>query len=61
MRFAKLQSHRHPHIPDYGRVTHVSGLDPEFMVSAAGFEPATHALKGLAEREINNLSHLNIS
>jgi len=25
------------------------------MVSAAGFEPATHALKGLSERQINNL------
>jgi len=27
----------------------------EFMVSAAGFEPATHALKGLPERRISNL------
>jgi hypothetical protein len=27
----------------------------EFLVSAAGFEPATHALKGLFERQINNL------
>jgi hypothetical protein len=27
----------------------------ENMVSAAGFEPATHALKGLPRRKINNL------
>ena len=27
----------------------------ELMVSAAGFEPATHALKGLAARKISNL------
>ncbi len=27
-------------------VTHVSGLDPQNLVSAAGLEPATHALKG---------------
>jgi hypothetical protein len=25
------------------------------MVSTAGFEPATHALKGLTAREMNNL------
>ena len=27
----------------------------EFLVSAAGFEPATHALKGVAARKINNI------
>src|SRR5271157_546037 len=37
------------------RRKHEPALD---MVSAAGFEPATHSLNGLAEREINILAQL---
>jgi len=39
-------------------VTHVFGTDMNFLVSAAGLEPATHALKGISKSETKDLHDL---